>query len=415
MRQPEPTTGCFRLIVINLLVLALMLLLVEGFSSCVLIARLIAGTARPAQLAERQHTEYDPELGWVNKPNVDIPDMYGPGIYLRTNGQRFRSNHEVGRVPPAGKQRIICSGDSFTLGYGVDNDHTWCEQLTALDPALETVNMGQGGYGVDQAYLWFKRDAAKLERRMHILAFITSDFHRMQSSRFYGYGKPVLEIDGARLVTRNVPVPARTYGAERATPLLENLRKLRTFSLLERIAARIRPQRSNAARDLETQEVLKKVFADLKSINEAQGSQLVLVYLPTPKELMGDPPRAWLRFVGDEARALDVPFIDAFGAFRRLPVEAVEGLFIAEGEIDFPGAAGHLNDQGNALAARVIYDGVKSLLAPPAESSPGRRSTPGRASSRRETGGSRTGRFAFSGASTVGPRPTMLRSWGPPR
>ena len=50
---------------------------------------------------------------------------------------------------PPGKTRIICSGDSFTLGFGVDNEHTWPQQLAARNANLETVNMGQGGYGAD--------------------------------------------------------------------------------------------------------------------------------------------------------------------------------------------------------------------------------------------------------------------------
>jgi hypothetical protein len=42
-------------------------------------------------VAERLHTKYDSVLGWVNEKNVDIKDMYGPGIYLRTNSQGFRN------------------------------------------------------------------------------------------------------------------------------------------------------------------------------------------------------------------------------------------------------------------------------------------------------------------------------------
>ena len=58
-------------------------------------------------VAERRHTQYDPDLGWVNEPNIDIPDMYGPGIYLRTNSQGFRNNHDISPAVPAGKARII--------------------------------------------------------------------------------------------------------------------------------------------------------------------------------------------------------------------------------------------------------------------------------------------------------------------
>jgi hypothetical protein len=126
----------------NIVVFGLILVVVEGFASYMLAVRDIM-TAYP--LAERRHTKYDPELGWVNEASVHIPDMYGPGIYLRTNSEGFRNNHDFDTAVPNGKYRIVCSGDSFTLGYGVDNDHTWCHRLTALDPRLETVNMGQGG------------------------------------------------------------------------------------------------------------------------------------------------------------------------------------------------------------------------------------------------------------------------------
>jgi len=144
---PKTIGYIFRVIAINIVILSMILVVIEGLASYALLARDIM--THP--VAERRHTKYDPDLGWVNEPSVHIPNMYGQGVYLKTNSQGFRSNHDFDTVVPNGKYRIICSGDSFTLGYGVDNDHTWRQVLTSLDPRLETVNMGQGGYGVDQA------------------------------------------------------------------------------------------------------------------------------------------------------------------------------------------------------------------------------------------------------------------------
>ena len=48
--------------------------------------------------AERLHTEYDQLLGWINKRNIYIPDMYGPGVYLKTNALRFRNNRDFDPV-----------------------------------------------------------------------------------------------------------------------------------------------------------------------------------------------------------------------------------------------------------------------------------------------------------------------------
>jgi hypothetical protein len=49
--------------------------------------------------------------------------------------------------------------------------------------------MGQGGHGVDQAYLWYKRDGVKLKHDFLLFAFITLDFQRMQQRDFLGLNR----------------------------------------------------------------------------------------------------------------------------------------------------------------------------------------------------------------------------------
>ncbi|MGH2570030.1 MAG: hypothetical protein ACRDGR_02310 [bacterium] len=125
------------------------LLLIEGASRVALFA-----IDRRGELTERKHTTYDDELGWVNVPSTTVKDLYGPGRSLTINAQAFRGKREYEKTPPPGVTRLLCSGDSFTLGWGVDDDDTWCARLERENPELEVVNMGQGGYGIDQAYLW---------------------------------------------------------------------------------------------------------------------------------------------------------------------------------------------------------------------------------------------------------------------
>lgn len=344
--------GYIRLIATNIAILSLILVVIEGLASYVLLARNIMKTH---SIAERRHTKYDPDLGWVNKPSVDIPNMYGPGVYLKTNSQGFRNSHDFDTVVPKGKYRIICSGDSFTLGYGVDNDHTWCQLLTALDPRLETLNMGQGGYGVDQAYLWYKRDASKFEYQVHLLAFITADFHRMQSDTFTGYGKPAMDVENGTLVVKNVPVPKRAYVLPWLTSNTENLRRLRTVEFLQRVAEKIgfAPDDTSKLSEKEskekTREVLRLIFADLKRLNEERSSMLVLAYLPTLDELKGKDPQEWMHFIEKESQALGIPLINVFSAFRSLPNEDIANKF-----------EGHLSNQGNEFVAKLIYDELKN-------------------------------------------------------
>jgi hypothetical protein len=348
----------------NAAVLALLLLTIEGLASYGLFVRAVMTTSPHA---ERRHTKYDADLGWANEPNVYIPDMYGPRVYLRTNAQGFRNNHEISVAVLDGRRRVVCSGDSFTFGYGVDNAHTWCELLSVLDPGLEPVNMGQGGYGVDQAYLWYKRDAAKLDHQVQILAFITEDFYRMLSDTFLGYGKPILEVDDGKLMVANVPVPRRAYYFTWGTQNIQNLKSLRTVEFLNRVLLRIKVatgdshELTQAERDEKARTILRKIFEDLKSLNERRSSKLVLVYLPTIDELEGNSlPRLtarerWAAFLEEESRSLDVPLINLFTEFRSLPDDQMLQLFIQDGQLPYAGAAGHLNDAGNEFVAKMLH------------------------------------------------------------
>src|ERR1051326_2238132 len=189
---------------------------VGGFCALEGVASLIvfAGTAvtyRPPSFNEQMHTTYDPDLGWAHPRNVFVPNLYGPGVFLRTNGQGFRGDHDVTPEEPKDRARVICSGDSFTLGYGVDDDHAWCARLAAIDRRLETVNMGQGGYGLDQSYLWYARDGQSLAHSVHVFALITDDFIRMERPRFLSFAKPELAVEDGKLVAKNVPVPKRLF------------------------------------------------------------------------------------------------------------------------------------------------------------------------------------------------------------
>ena len=352
------------LVLYNIVAVLLLLLVLEGIAS-VLNSFHESFASKP--LAERLHTAYDPDLGWVNLPNVYLPNMYGRGKYLRTNSQRFRNNEDFTLQVPLGKTRIICSGDSFTLGYGVDNDHTWPQQLASRNPNIETVNMGQGGYGADQAYLWYKRDAALLDHNIQILALISPDLYRMQSKAFAGYGKPVLEVENDHLVTKNIPVPRpiETWSPRlaRASDALANLNITqflrRTFKLdTDEAVTGTRKERNE-----ETSKVLTYMLDDLIATNRAKNSVLVLAYLPTRVEYGGDLGASWRRFLADYAQQRGIPYFDLADDFHRLSPEDLDRFFIPQGALAYPGAAGHYTEAGNAYVADLIYH---RLLADPA-------------------------------------------------
>ena len=132
------TKQYFKIGLINLLVFVGLFTLIEGLASTILMVYKIS-QVRP--ITENRHTEYDELLGWINLPNVSLPNLYGPGIYFQTNSQRFRNSEDFTVAIPQNKLRLICSGDSFTMGWGVSNEENWCHQLTLLDNRFQTINM----------------------------------------------------------------------------------------------------------------------------------------------------------------------------------------------------------------------------------------------------------------------------------
>jgi hypothetical protein len=258
----------------------------------------------------------------------------------------------------------VCSGDSFTLGVGVADDRTWCAMLESLAPGLATVNMGQNGYGVDQVYLWYKRDGAKLAHDVQLFAYITDDFRRMQFTTAYGSAKPRLELRNDSLVTTNIPVPP--YDANRRQYWMRVV--VRNELRLVRLAHWVRDsvfhghgiQRGSTSGDWTAQDSLtwmtvRRVVDDLVQINDAKGSTLLLVHLPVFQEYWTQEADPWRNRMRASAAGEPFVFVDLVEALRRLPADSAEQMFIG---FNIPGYAdgfGHFSVAGNAWVAEQLH------------------------------------------------------------
>ena len=102
---------------------------------------------------------FDAELGWCPSANTS------------TDGELYRYDDLAARAtaepfPPertAGVRRVAALGCSFTRGDEVRGDEAWPALLHAARTDLAVLNLGMGGYGVDQAYLRLRRDALPLD------------------------------------------------------------------------------------------------------------------------------------------------------------------------------------------------------------------------------------------------------------
>jgi hypothetical protein len=337
----------------SVVVVILAFFMFEGLASTIFVAHKIMAS-RPA--AERLHTKYDEELGWINIPNLHIEDMYGSGKYLKTNSQMFRNNKDFEANIKDHRLRIVCSGDSFTFGYGVDNDHTWCHILTLIDPKLETVNMGQGGYGVDQSYLWYKRNNTIIDHDIHVFAFVTTDFNRMESSSMLGYGKPILELHDGILHPKNIPVPKRSFYVPWLTHVVNGIGDLSSVKLLTKLREKIFTGSKTQGSSSQTNDLVINVFEELYRINQSKNSILVLVYLPTSDDHRGNASDIWRHFIDTHLAKDKIVYIDLIEDFKKILPQEIKKMFISHGVLDYQYAAGHYTEEGNAYIAEMLYN-----------------------------------------------------------
>jgi hypothetical protein len=117
------------------------------------------------------YVTYDPDLGRTNRPNgVSETGMY------RANADGLRANRDFALTGDPDTIRIALLGDSFTHGSDVQFEESWGHLLeqNLRDRGLnvEVLNFGVGGYGMDQIYLRWQKDAVRYQPDIVLYGFI---------------------------------------------------------------------------------------------------------------------------------------------------------------------------------------------------------------------------------------------------
>jgi hypothetical protein len=328
------------------------LALLEGLVALARVAALAASLE-----ASDAHVRYDPELGWSGVPGYASEDHWGPGGTLHVNRQGFRGVADVPPVPVPGRIRVVCSGDSFTAGDGVGDMDTWCARLAEIDPRLEPINMGQSGYGVDQAYLWYRRDGASLAPRLHLFAVVWDDLLRVVSQRA---PKPMIRLADGKLRVENVPVPRRTAASAWLARNAGLLDELRSVALLRRVARKVLASGEPPASLAAGARLSLAILTRLAKHHGRRGSLLVVVYLPTREDLSTstfDELRAWL---AEHVPERGIAYVDLTGEMKALPAERAMELFLAGRDLPRH-VEGHYSAAGHRFVATRLYARLQTL------------------------------------------------------
>jgi hypothetical protein len=153
----------------------------------------------------------DSELGWTVGPSRATPDgqyaSSAEGLRSRVRDEKLRDRH------PA--LRVALVGDSYTFGMDVPFDATWAAHLERLlGPDVQVLNFGVDGYGIDQAYLRYRRDVRPWQPDLVLFSFIQHDMRRTVAvypfiafGWEYPFAKPRFALESGQLRLLNVPLP----------------------------------------------------------------------------------------------------------------------------------------------------------------------------------------------------------------
>lgn len=130
---------------------------------------------RPTWFAADGSRDLDGTL-FRHKP--DTSTAFGK-FTITTNSLGFRGP-EVSRVKPPGTYRIVVLGDSVTLGWGIDDEFTFCRRVERRlnergGRRFEVLNTGHLAYDSMQEAALFEREALDLQPDLVLLVFVTND------------------------------------------------------------------------------------------------------------------------------------------------------------------------------------------------------------------------------------------------
>lgn len=347
----------------------LFLALIEGLCGPILVIR--GAKSRPKWINSRGEPasaredpimgREDPVIGHTLQPNLLVRYAHAPDDRVQTNSQGFRNDVDFPAAAPQGRLRILCSGDSMTFGLGVSNGETWPDQLAAIDPRIETVNMGQSRYGIDQMYLWYMRAGAPLEHAVHIVALIPLDVSRLDQLKDGFLDRPRLDLHEGRLEVANRPVhnPWYRYKLQSFLAPFQELHIVKLFrsnasALTSRPEARpqARPEARTEAQRASTQARLIRILEELAQTGRAKGSVLVVVLLPnSPRVAHPQEDEPLRRFLARQLPSRGIVFLDLDAEMWKLPLYRLRGLFIPD-RLPF---TAHYTAEGGAYVAGLLH------------------------------------------------------------
>jgi lysophospholipase L1-like esterase len=372
-------------------------LLALSTALCLVIAELVVRTLLPQWSDQWKMWRLDPVWALGLKAGVDTAVVHGHSrefaFHFRTNAQGLRMDADLAPTPAPGKQRALFVGDSFTFGYGVEQDESFTARLQqrfdARGEPVEAINAGfASGFTLDTEYLFTREQGASWqpsrviagvclsndlvdlgETRWRVVNGHLEGLHKhddwvplfvKQSALVNLLVKSVVPELRAALLQRRLPWNPSPLGLRSTCELLANPSASRPARAFDGSAPPL--EASKAARWPPRQRALW-VAAAWQEHARAQGYVLALLLIPDAEEVQWDTTperlaqRAAVREVfAEAAEAAGIQVLD--------PLEDMRHHYCASGEDLYFRGDGHWNAAGHRFVAEWLDEAL--FAAPPA-------------------------------------------------
>lgn len=377
-----------------------LLLVVGSVMVTLVVAELVLQFVYPSHATWRLHRIPDRELGWVLEPGAHYT-RHVPGTFVdvRYNSEGFRDSEPTDASTKTGT-RIVVLGDSFMEANMVPLGqvfHKQLERMAAADgKSLTTYNLGVAGYGTLQEYLTFRKSGGPRKPDLVLLAFflhndIVNNAEHMnlgpQAKRGGKRKRPFLdESDETQWRIRK---PDYDYIQQR---YLRNknswsfrLKHDSVLLTLVRHAGRALKSKTqafhgrgalamhrcdSATSHKQAWATTERILKRLKQEIESAGARLVVFSVPALFDSDMVAARELERLANDKQRVLcveespgyrelssilernDIAYVDLVPAFRDAVTNSERSMFVR--------GDWHWNGEGHELAARRVYDALRS-------------------------------------------------------
>lgn len=185
--------------------------------------------------------EFDAQRGWANRKSVTVHrsmSEFATDYSLNSFGMR---GPETTLAKPQSRKRILFVGDSFTLGFTVDDDKSFVRvlerDLRANGHDVEALNGGTEGYSTDQELLFLQQVGKQFQPDFVVFAPYLNDVHQNTIAKYSIREKPLFELAGADVAPSNVPLAtpapkswfARSTAIGNLIDMIKNPPKLETI------------------------------------------------------------------------------------------------------------------------------------------------------------------------------------------